>query len=213
MKNLLEKNVFEDVLELIDENLYVDKELKLCFNDVESIEDIVTNYIGIKLNEFNVIFKLFSNGLTLHKYISSRMDFEQYSLLVCSEKPLKFIGELRYANPEQFSRKMNDFAGHPPKDIRDFHISVSDNRLKYPFTEMNDKHPLSKAYKSIVEADDSYDAELYLEEYYECQKEFHFSGFEMYHIAIVADSKGILLRDICEEIFHLYCDAMMLDEK
>ena len=51
MKNLLEKNVFEDVLELIDENLYADKELKLCFNDVESIENIVTNYIGIKLNE------------------------------------------------------------------------------------------------------------------------------------------------------------------
>lgn len=205
MFNILEKEKFEMVIKLIDDNIYESNE-KLLFKEKKTIEKIVLDYVETDANKFNTIFKLLSGDITLQKYISRRFDYMQYRELIDTDKDIKMISELLYYNQEQFSARMKKVFGYSPSEIRTKHIYVEDNKLEFPFDLLDIEHPLYRAMKAASTDEETAD---YLEEYSVCCATYPFTSEQIYSIAKVADITGIDLTRLVEVTFDLYCDEMI----
>lgn len=208
MKNLFQKSTHDKVMQIIDTNIY--EEGGLVFQEPKDIEQKVLNFLEMKKNDVNLIFRLLYNQ-TLLEIIEEKQKYELYRNLIETEKPLEDIWQLKYDSVGAFSQAMKRYCHHSATEVREKKIYKKKEEYEFPFVLINDNHPLDRALKEYHDKE-SEEALEYIEEYIRCSNEYPFSNEVISLSADLAYKLDIGLSTFLEDIFSSYCDEMMLKQ-
>lgn len=195
------KNVFDTVMDYIDENI--------CQGTEEMNRGIygVSHYSDADFNKF--ISVLTSGEMTLQTYIRKRkLYFATLELVSENTKSITDIAMKYYENPTSFNRALKAEYGKTPSQIRKEKFSAPNNRIYFSeFCETN-KSRLDEVLNELTHTGDiHYMSDYrYFEDFIHATEEYGFSTSTCCAISTVAENLGIPFGHLLNECFEMMID-------